>query len=149
MRRRALALLLLTLAAVPLGAQKGHSSSRGSGATRSSTRVRASEPRTVHVPRSTERRSTLAPRTRSAAPAKPRASRSSAGVPRSANGRIKRSAKAKDEFMRSTGHPKGWPGHVVDHRIPLACGGSDSPSNMQWQTVQAAKAKDKVETVGC
>jgi hypothetical protein len=27
----------------------------------------------------------------------------------------------------------------------LKHGGSDSPSNMQWQTIEAAKAKDKIE----
>jgi len=51
--------------------------------------------------------------------------------------------------MRQTGHPHGWPGHVVDHVVPLACGGADSPSNMQWQRVDEAKAKDKVERKGC
>lgn len=51
--------------------------------------------------------------------------------------------------MRSTGHPHGWPGHVVDHKVPLACGGADAPSNMQWQTVAEGKAKDKVERQGC
>jgi hypothetical protein len=64
-------------------------------------------------------------------------------------GRLKRSARAKDAFMRETGHPRGWPGHVVDHRVPLACGGLDSPSNMQWQTIEAARAKDKSERRGC
>ena len=61
----------------------------------------------------------------------------------------KRSRTAKDEFLRRTGHPHGWPGHVVDHVVPLACGGADAPSNMQWQTVEEAKAKDKVERQGC
>ena len=51
--------------------------------------------------------------------------------------------------MRQTGHPHGWPGHVVDHKVPLACGGADAPSNMQWQTTGEAKAKDKVERQGC
>lgn len=63
--------------------------------------------------------------------------------------RIHRSKAAKDDFMRESGHPHGWPGHVVDHIVPLACGGSDSPSNMQWQTVEDGKAKDKVERQGC
>ena len=40
-------------------------------------------------------------------------------------------------------------GYVIDHIVPLACGGADVPSNMQWQTVAAAKAKDKVERSGC
>jgi len=31
----------------------------------------------------------------------------------------------------------------------LACGGSDDPSDMQWQTVADAKAKDKWERKGC
>ncbi len=33
-------------------------------------------------------------------------------------------------------------GYVVDHIKPLACGGPDDFSNMQWQTVKDAKAKD-------
>jgi len=68
---------------------------------------------------------------------------------RNSRGRIQRSEKAKEDFMRQTGHPRGWPGHVVDHRVPLACGGADAPSNMQWQTTEEAKAKDKVERQGC
>ena len=40
-------------------------------------------------------------------------------------------------------------GYVIDHIKPLACGGLDSPKNMQWQTVQGAKAKDKWERFGC
>jgi len=67
----------------------------------------------------------------------------------STHSKEQRSQKAKDEFMRQSGHPHGWKGHVVDHIVPLACGGSDSPSNMQWQTTEEAKAKDKVERKGC
>jgi hypothetical protein len=47
--------------------------------------------------------------------------------------------------MKETGHPNGWPGHVVDHIDPLKRGGSDTPSNMQWQTKSEAKAKDRTE----
>jgi hypothetical protein len=34
---------------------------------------------------------------------------------------------------------------VTEHKNPLECGGADTPSNMQWQTVADAKAKDKTE----
>jgi hypothetical protein len=46
----------------------------------------------------------------------------------------------------STGKARGaCPGYVVDHIVPLKRGGADSPGNMQWQTIQKAKAKDKWE----
>ena len=70
---------------------------------------------------------------------------SSSGAQRDSNGRIKRSEAAKHEFMRMTGYPHGRPGYVVDHVIPLKRGGCDCPSNMQWQTIDEAKAKDKWE----
>jgi hypothetical protein len=34
---------------------------------------------------------------------------------------------------------------LIDHVVPLKRGGADSPGNMQWQTIAAAKAKDKIE----
>lgn len=37
------------------------------------------------------------------------------------------------------------PGYIIDHIQALKHGGVDSPSNMQWQTKAAAKAKDKWE----
>jgi hypothetical protein len=64
---------------------------------------------------------------------------------RDEHGRIRRSEAAKEAFMRQTGYPHGRPGYVVDHVIPLAKGGADDPSNMQWQTAAEAKAKDKWE----
>jgi len=72
-----------------------------------------------------------------------------------AEARQHRSHTARAEFVRvnhcpSTGKPRGaCPGWVVDHVKALACGGADAPSNMQWQTVVDAKAKDKWERVGC
>jgi hypothetical protein len=73
------------------------------------------------------------------------------GVARDSHGKIARSEKAKDDFKKShrcpsTGKTSGsCPGYVIDHVKPLKRGGADSSSNMQWQTTQAAKAKDKTE----
>ncbi|CAD6876117.1 HNH endonuclease signature motif containing protein [Methylomonas fluvii] len=50
----------------------------------------------------------------------------------------------------ANGNTKGaCPGYVIDHIEPLACGGADDPSNMQWQTAADAKAKDKWERSDC
>ena len=65
------------------------------------------------------------------------------------NGKVARSEEAKRTFEKQTGFPRGRPGYVIDHKVPLACGGADSPSNMQWQTVAEGKAKDKIERIGC
>lgn len=75
-------------------------------------------------------------------------------IKRDSNGRIERSTGAKHAFKRlercpSTGQPRGpCPSYVIDHIIPLDCGGADAPSNMQWQTIKAAKAKDEIECGG-
>src|SRR5439155_16231644 len=66
-------------------------------------------------------------------------------APRAANGKIQRSAAARKEFMKQTGYPKGRKGYVVDHIVPLECGGADTPANMQWQTTAEAKIKDRTE----
>lgn len=122
-----------------------------SGRSATSPIPKPSTPRTI-TPRS---RATTIPAPRSTAVAKPKTSTpnlpSAATTlpPRDKNGRFVRSESAKNAFMRQTGFSKGRPGYVVDHIIPLACGGADSPGNMQWQTAAAAKAKDKVERRGC
>jgi hypothetical protein len=68
---------------------------------------------------------------------------------RDKNGKIVRNKAAKKQFQNATGYPKGRPGYVTDHIIPLACGGQDVPSNMQWQTIAEAKAKDAIERANC
>jgi len=70
-------------------------------------------------------------------------------------GKQERSQAAKSDFKelypcpktgKSHGACTGW---IIDHLIPLACGGADAPYNMQWQDKTAAKAKDKWERKGC
>jgi len=67
------------------------------------------------------------------------------------HGKIKRSKAEKDAFRRgnpcpSTGKNNGaCPGYVVDHINALECGGADAAGNMQWQTAEAAKEKDRTE----
>jgi hypothetical protein len=72
-------------------------------------------------------------------------SRASYGVQRDSKGKIKRSSASKHDFMKQSGYPNGRPGYVIDHIVPLKRGGSDTPSNMQWQTKAEGKAKDKWE----
>lgn len=82
-------------------------------------------------------------------------SKSSGRIERDDDGRIKRSSSAKTTFKKqhpcpATGSSKGsCNGYVIDHITALACGGFDDPSNMQWQTVEQAKEKDKWERDGC
>jgi len=78
-------------------------------------------------------------------------SRCAAKLPIGSSSPDSRSAAARDAFKRthpcpSTGKTSGpCPGYVIDHIQALKHGGADFPSNMQWQTKSAAKAKDKWE----
>ena len=73
------------------------------------------------------------------------------GVVRDKHGKIKRSSSAKNSFKKShpcpaTGNTSGsCKGYVIDHVKAIKHGGKDDPSNMQWQSREAAKAKDMVE----
>ena len=70
-------------------------------------------------------------------------------------GEYHRSKKVLREFVKqqacpSTGqHRLPCPGYVIDHIKALACGGSDAVENLQWQTREDAKAKDKWERKEC
>ncbi len=64
--------------------------------------------------------------------------------------RAVRQAFQQQQPCPATGKRSGaCPGWVVDHIKPLACGGADAVENMQWQTVEDAKAKDRWERIGC
>lgn len=47
--------------------------------------------------------------------------------------------------VRQPERVRACPGYVIDHIQPLKRGGADEPWNMQWQTVQDAKAEDRTE----
>lgn len=72
-------------------------------------------------------------------------------VHRDSHGKIARDPRQLNAFKKqnpcpSTGKTYGsCPGYTVDHVIPLKRGGADAPSNMQWQTNEAAREKDKWE----
>jgi hypothetical protein len=168
--RRKLCLLLLSIALChPAFARPGghHSSSKASKADK------ADKSKPVHVRGYTKKDGTyVAPYDRSE-PGTPVTERASApeyrsphpyrtghvaegytvdsSVRVSSHVKIKRSAAARDAFKReqpcpSNGKSSGsCPGYVIDHLNPLECGGADDPSNMQWQTIAAGKAKDKTE----
>ena len=76
-------------------------------------------------------------------------------LPISALSKQPRSASVKREFQLThpcpaNGRTSGaCPGYVKDHAVPLWCDGSDAVSNLQWQTIRSAKAKDRWETKGC
>jgi len=78
------------------------------------------------------------------------------GTPkREKNGEIARSTLVLDAFKRihpcpSNGNMSGsCPGWAIDHVIPLACGGCDAVSNLQWLPNQIKSAavigKDRFE----
>jgi hypothetical protein len=130
----ALALVGLLGATAPMGAATGH------GGGRSATKA-AKAKKPANPPKAAKPKTTAKAKASTRTPA--------ATTPRDTRGRIQRSAAARHAFARQTGYPNGRPGYVIDHIVPLACGGADAPSNMQWQTVAAAKLKDRTERVGC
>jgi hypothetical protein len=158
MRKWAVLLVVLftvmsVLSAAPsrrTGSSSGYSHySRSSRSPRPHSSYRTYSPRS-YTPRSSSSHRSYSPR---AYPShhNSRSSRSAGPSGRDSRGRIKRSTEAKDAFKRerpcpSTGRGSGaCPGYVIDHVKPLECGGADDPSNMQWQTIAAGKAKDKTE----
>jgi hypothetical protein len=161
-----IAMAAFTLASAPVFAKTGSAKSSSTHVAKSANSSRAvkapkspgaragshsAKPRAAHPAPSA--RSPHASRTPGTPGIKGHGGRSKAvpGVSRDKDGHIARSAQARNDFKRShpcpsTGKSSGTcPGYVIDHVKPLKRGGADSPGNMQWQTTQAAKQKDKVE----
>lgn len=171
MRLRSLALslaILLGLAGTPASGRSSgsHTSSSSTRSHHSSTR---SSEKPVHVKEYKRKDGTVVHAHTRNYPGEGSHSRSSSGVSNRSidssgshlatasqpHGRSVRSTAAKDSFKHqhpcpATGKPSGpCRGYVIDHVKPLACGGADDPSNMQWQTVAEGRAKDKWERNGC
>ena len=78
-----------------------------------------------------------------------------AAIPLTAQARIVRSQAAKNKFKAThpcptNGNRQGsCPGYVIDHIQALACGGADTPRNMQWQSIASGKEKDAWEPRDC
>lgn len=66
-----------------------------------------------------------------------------------------RSTSVRAEFVKAnpcpaTGKTRGkCPGWEVDHRIALCAGGDDAAYNLQWLTVEAHKAKTRIDVREC
>lgn len=62
---------------------------------------------------------------------------------------IERSEVRKRRFWKMTGYSRGRTGYVVNHIVPLACGGCDIPSNMEWMTIAGWKGRTGPERNDC
>lgn len=152
MRRFVLLVAVTVLAVMPSPASaRGHGGHTASGTTSSHSGGTTRSPNgghgSGHPGTTTHRATSHAPN----ASSPHTGSQKAPGVQRDARGKIQRDPEQKAKFKRthpcpSTGKTGGaCPGYVVDHVQALKHGGRDDPSNMQWQTVQQGKAKDKVE----
>ena len=77
--------------------------------------------------------------------AHPPSSRAVPGAARDSKGHIERSSAARMSFLRSNGLTHTPTGCQVDHIVPLAKGGADSPSNMQLLCGAALREKERTE----
>lgn len=66
---------------------------------------------------------------------------------RDKQGHLVRSRVRRNQFIRMTGGPR--PGEVVNHIVPLRCGGCDLASNMEWMNIAEWKARTGPERIDC
>lgn len=60
---------------------------------------------------------------------------------------VNRSPLRRALFVKMTGGPR--PGMYVNHIVPLACGGCDIPSNMEWMSEADWKGRTGPERYDC
>ena len=65
------------------------------------------------------------------------------------SGTAKRIFRAHHPCPATGRHRGACPGYIIDHVTPLCAGGDDSAQNMQWQTIEEGKAKDRLERRQC
>jgi hypothetical protein len=87
----------------------------------------------------------IKPKAKKGAPSNPAA----VERPRGVSPRAQRSGAARQEFERQTGYANGRPGFIVEHIVPLSCGGTDTPGNMEWLTLAEARRKNQSERARC
>lgn len=146
------AISILALAAMlalsPLAMAKGHGGHHTGASHSGGSKSAVSHSSGSHTSHS---KSPKAPSKSTKAPKASHSSNYAQGLQRDSHGKIARSQHAKTSFKKqhpcpSTSKTSGaCPGYVIDHVKPLKRGGADAPSNMQWQTKEAAKQKDKTE----
>ena|ERR1700730_8146270 len=90
-------------------------------------------------------KATIKPKAKKGAPTDPAAVEG----PRGVSPRAQRSGAARQAFERQTGYANGRPGYIVEHIVPLSCGGTDTPSNMQWLTLAEARRKNQLARDRC
>jgi hypothetical protein len=98
------------------------------------------EPRPVQPAKATTK-----PKAKKGAPSNPAAVEG----PRGVSSRAQRSGAARQAFERQTGYANGRPGYIVEHIVPLSCGGTDTPGNMEWLTLADARRKNQSERARC
>lgn len=76
---------------------------------------------------------------------KKRVRRAAASRERDRHGRLRRSSAARMHFLRSHGLTRTPRGCQVDHVVPLAKGGADSPANMQLLCGASLREKESNE----
>ena len=143
---RSLALLAVLLPVMALGGPKGSSYSSSHSSAKSSSHSTSSSSHSSGASHSTTTKKSYSSSPSHSSTKTYKSSSHSSSSSKNRDPKQK-AAFRKNHPCPSTGKTSGaCPGYEVDHRNPLACGGSDSPGNMQW----LAKAENRKKgAAGC